>query len=58
MLKKQEGLDLLENIGKNSSVFVWEFPVLFRELAMQKIHTWLRMKPFRMLWLKHWLKTN
>lgn len=39
MLKKQEGPDLLENLEKNSSVFAWECPVLFRELAIQKIHT-------------------
>ncbi|HII79400.1 MAG TPA: TetR/AcrR family transcriptional regulator, partial [Methanosarcina sp.] len=36
MLKKQKGPDLFENIGKASLVFAREYPVLFRELVMQK----------------------
>ncbi len=36
LLKKQEGSDLFENIGKASLVFAREYPVLFRELVMQK----------------------
>lgn len=36
LLKKQKGPDLFENIGKASLVFAREYPVLFRELVMQK----------------------
>lgn len=36
LLKKQEGSDLFENIGKASLVFAREYPVFFRELVMQK----------------------
>ncbi|AKB48301.1 Transcriptional regulator, TetR family [Methanosarcina sp. Kolksee] len=36
LLKKQEGSDLFENIGKASLVFAREYPVLFREMVMQK----------------------
>jgi len=36
LLKKQDGPDLFENIGKASLVFAREYPVLFRELVIQK----------------------
>ena len=36
LLKKQKGHDLFENIGKASLVFAREYPVLFRELVIQK----------------------
>lgn len=36
LLKKQEGADLFENVGKASLVFAREYPVFFRELVMQK----------------------
>ncbi|MDD3247246.1 MAG: helix-turn-helix domain containing protein [Methanosarcina sp.] len=36
LLKKQDGSDLFENIGKASLVFAREYPVLFRELVIQK----------------------
>lgn len=36
LLKKQKGPNLFENIGKASLVFAREYPVLFRELVMQK----------------------
>jgi hypothetical protein len=36
LLAKQKGSDLFENIGKASLVFAREYPVLFRELVIQK----------------------
>ncbi|AKB56882.1 TetR/AcrR family transcriptional regulator [Methanosarcina barkeri] len=36
LMKKQEGSDLFENIGKASLAFAREYPVLFRELVMQQ----------------------
>jgi hypothetical protein len=36
LLKKQDGSDLFENVGKASLVFAREYPVFFRELVMQK----------------------
>jgi hypothetical protein len=36
ILNLQKGPDLFENIGKASLVFAREYPVLFRELVMQK----------------------
>ncbi|MCQ1534968.1 TetR/AcrR family transcriptional regulator [Methanosarcina sp. KYL-1] len=36
LLAKQKGPNLFENIGKASLVFAREYPVLFRELVMQK----------------------
>ena len=36
LLKKQKGPKLFENIGKTSLVFAREYPVLFRELVVQK----------------------
>lgn len=36
LLKKQDGSDLFENIGKASLVFAREYPVFFRELVMQQ----------------------
>lgn len=36
LLKKQKGPNLFENIGKASLVFAREYPILFRELVMQK----------------------
>ena len=36
LLKKQDGPNLFENIGKASLVFAREYPVLFRELVIQK----------------------
>lgn len=36
LLKKQKGPKIFENIGKASLVFAREYPVLFRELVIQK----------------------
>jgi AcrR family transcriptional regulator len=36
LMKKQEGSDLFENLGKASLAFAREYPVLFREMVMQQ----------------------